>query len=226
MSNADLILLTPMLLGAQCVITLVLQKGEICPGQRGRLHKVLPAIGVLWLAVTSIAMPAVLVGVAIFYFYSKVNTGKTKDKGPIWLLYLANGLAVTFVAMQFKQYQSTAAYLSWFCFVSLLGASFANLLLLLARSRLEAFHRVLPISGVVSGMLMAILISVQVYSVDESLLENMMMNVLFGFALMVSGLVIWCWHLLSTVSARKLQLVSVLMLLLGACFSFQPLLQI
>ena len=43
----------PMLFGAQALLTLLLIKGDICPGQRGRLHKMLPSIGILWLAVAS-----------------------------------------------------------------------------------------------------------------------------------------------------------------------------
>ncbi len=90
----------PMLLGAQLVLTLVLVKGDICPGQRGRIHKLLPAIGLMWMAVSSIEIAAFLVVFAIFYFYSKVQTGKTRDAGPLWVLYLADGLAVSFVAIQ------------------------------------------------------------------------------------------------------------------------------
>lgn len=54
-------------------LTLVLVK-EICPGQRGRIHKVLPALAVLWLAVASIKIEAFLVVFALFYFYSQVQT--------------------------------------------------------------------------------------------------------------------------------------------------------
>ncbi len=88
-----------MLLGAQIILTLVLVKGEICPGQRGRIHKVLPAIGVLWLAVASVKIEAFMIVAAIFYFYSQVQTKKTRDEGPLWVLYLANGLSIAYVAI-------------------------------------------------------------------------------------------------------------------------------
>mgnify|MGYP001023231339 CR=1 FL=1 len=61
---------SPMLLGAQILLTLVLVKGNICPGQRGRIHRVLPAIGVLWLAVASLKIEAFLVVFCIFYFFA------------------------------------------------------------------------------------------------------------------------------------------------------------
>ena len=37
-----LVTFPPMLFGAQALLTLLLIKGDICPGQRGRLHKMLP----------------------------------------------------------------------------------------------------------------------------------------------------------------------------------------
>ncbi len=51
----------PMLFGAQALLTLLLIKGDICPGQRGRLHKMLPSIGILWLAVASLRIEAFMV---------------------------------------------------------------------------------------------------------------------------------------------------------------------
>ena len=71
MVESLLVQFAPMLLGAQLILTLILVKGDICPGQRGRIHKMLPAIGVLWLAVASLRIEAFLVVFAIFYFYSQ-----------------------------------------------------------------------------------------------------------------------------------------------------------
>ena len=73
MVESLLVQFAPMLLGAQLILTLILVKGNICPGQRGRIHKMLPAIGVLWLAVASLRIEAFLIVFAIFYFYSQVQ---------------------------------------------------------------------------------------------------------------------------------------------------------
>ncbi|GAL20357.1 hypothetical protein JCM19235_4557 [Vibrio maritimus] len=81
MITAVLTLLAPALAVAMLVLTLILAKGDICPGQRGRIHKLLPAIGILWLAIASLKVEAFLVVFAIFYFYSKVQTGKTRQQG-------------------------------------------------------------------------------------------------------------------------------------------------
>ena len=103
MVESLLVQFAPMLLGAQLILTLILVKGDICPGQRGRIHKILPAIGVLWLAVASLRIEAFLIVFAIFYFYSQVQTKKTRDSGPIWVMYLACGLALSYVAIQVSE---------------------------------------------------------------------------------------------------------------------------
>lgn len=75
-----LAVIAPMLFGAQLILTLILVKGDICPGQRGRIHKILPAIAILWLAVASLKIQAMLVVFAIAYFYSKVQTKRPVTK--------------------------------------------------------------------------------------------------------------------------------------------------
>lgn len=72
----------PMLLGAQLILTLILVKGDICPGQRGRIHKVLPVLAIMWLAVASLKIEAMMVVFAIAYFYSQVQT-KNSGTRPI-----------------------------------------------------------------------------------------------------------------------------------------------
>lgn len=87
----------PMLLGAQCVLLLILLKGNICPGQRGRIHKQLPIIAILWLAISPLFWPLASVSVLIFVFFSQVKVSKTRESGPIWLLQLALGFAIAFI---------------------------------------------------------------------------------------------------------------------------------
>lgn len=71
MATGYLTFLIPALLGAQLVFSLVLTKGEICPGQRGRVHKTLPVLLLGWIIAT-IAQPfAVLPFFSVSFFYSK-----------------------------------------------------------------------------------------------------------------------------------------------------------
>ncbi|WP_159738398.1 hypothetical protein [Vibrio atypicus] len=196
----------PMLLGAQLILTLILIKGDICPGQRGRIHKVLPTIAVLWLAVASLKIEAMMVVFAIAYFYSKVQTKKTRDQGPMWVLYLANGLALSYAAILVGEQTSLAASLNIVVQIPLLGALFAHLLLTIARTRLQAFHRILPVAGVVSAMLMALVILLKAMSIDEQTLMAAIQPLLVGFALMISGIIVWCWHMLASREINKAQL--------------------
>ncbi|CAK4068447.1 hypothetical protein [Vibrio sp. 16] len=213
----------PMLLGAQLILTLILIKGEICPGQRGRIHKVLPALAVMWLAVASLKIEAMMVVFAIAYFYSQVQTKKTRDQGPLWVMYLANGLALSYVAIMIAEQASLAGGINVFVQIALLGALFAHLLLTVARTRLQAFHRILPVSGVISAMLMTLAIAIKAVSLDEPVLMSVLQPLLIGFALMIAAVVVWCWHMLLSREISKPQLGFALAVMLLAVTSNQAL---
>lgn len=203
-------------MGAQLILTLILVKGDICPGQRGRIHKMLPAIAILWLAVASLKIQAMMVVFAIAYFYSQVQTKKTRDQGPLWVMYLANGLALAYVGILAFEQPSIAAGLNVFVQVLLLGALFAHLLLTIARTRLQAFHRILPVSGVVSTMLVTLTVLLASSGLDEQALTNAIQPLLIGFALLLSSVLIWCWHMLMSKEIQKLQLAIALVAMLAA----------
>ncbi|WP_413285924.1 hypothetical protein [Vibrio sp. MA40-2] len=223
MTESLLALLAPMLLGAQLVLTLVLVKGEICPGQRGRVHKLLPAIGVLWLSIVTIKMSAFIVACAIFYFFSKVQISKTRNQGPLWVLYLADLLAFLFVAMQASVLPTVFASIEWVLHISLLGAILAQLLLLIARSRLQAFHRVLPVIGIVSSMSLALVVALHVIGLEQASMDSLYQTILIGLACLLVGSVVWCWHLVTRHTVNKVQLSISLTLLLLAGVQLYPL---
>ncbi|MCF7506688.1 hypothetical protein [Vibrio sp. L3-7] len=222
MVESLLVQFAPMLLGAQLILTLILVKGDICPGQRGRIHKMLPAIGVLWLAVASLRIEAFLIVFAIFYFYSQVQTKKTRDSGPIWVMYLACGLALSYVAIQASEQTTTVGIITTLLLVVLLGSAFGHLLLTIARTRLQAFHRVLPVVGVLTGMFVVLATVLNVYSLSETQLEPVISTLLFSFALLISSIVVWCWHLLFAKTPEKLQLTISLLMLLAAAIGLTP----
>ncbi|MDE1513717.1 MULTISPECIES: hypothetical protein [Vibrio] len=216
MLDSLLSVLAPMLLGAQIIMTLVLVKGEICPGQRGRLHKLLPALLALWLAMASLNLVALLVALTLFYFYSQVQTQKTREQGPLWVLYFTNGFALVYVLMLASQAPVWSASLMVLVSVALLGALFAHLLLSLARSRLQAFQRILPVVGVLAAMLIALCILPYIHGLDENQIGRLVQPILLNLAALIIGCVVWCWHLLSAASANKWQLAAALCLLLKA----------
>lgn len=218
MIQSLLTLFAPMLLGAQLVLTLVLTKGEICPGQRGRIHKLLPALAILWLAIASIQIQAFLVVFALFYFYSQVQTKKTRERGPMWVMYLADGLAAGFVGAQIAGQATGAGMLAMLTMVLLLGGAFAHLLLTVARTRLQAFHRILPFSGVLAAMLIALIVLLHAYSLDEQALAVATQQILVGFAVMLTAIIVWCWHIFTSKTVNKVQLAVALVCVIGSAY--------
>ncbi|NAW56080.1 MULTISPECIES: hypothetical protein [unclassified Vibrio] len=218
MIQSLLTLFAPMLLGAQLVLTLVLTKGDICPGQRGRIHKLLPALAILWLAIASIQIQAFLVVFALFYFYSQVQTKKTRERGPMWVMYLADGLAAGFVGAQIAGQATGAGMLAMLTMVLLLGGAFAHLLLTVARTRLQAFHRILPFSGVVAAMLIALIVLLHAYSLDEQALAVATQQILVGFAVMLTAIIVWCWHIFTSKTVNKVQLAVALVCVIGSAY--------
>ncbi|NRF28520.1 hypothetical protein [Vibrio coralliilyticus] len=206
----------PMLLGAQLILTLILVKGDICPGQRGRIHKVLPVLAIMWLAVASLKIEAMMVVFAIAYFYSQVQTKKTRVQGPLWVMYLANGLALAYVAIGIGEQPDLAAGLNVFVQIILLGALFAHLLLTVARTRLQAFHRILPVTGVISAMLMSLAILLKAFGLEEVVLTQATQPLLIGFALLITSVLIWCWHIIVSKTVNKIQLAVALLTLVSA----------
>lgn len=215
--------MAPMLLGAQILLTLVLIKGDICPGQRGRVHKVLPVLAILWLAVASLKVEAFLVVFALLYFYSQVQTKKTRQEGPLWVMYLADGLALAFVAILIVDAVNVSASLSLFSLIFLLGAILGHLLLTIVRTRLQAFHRLLPVVGIVSAMIATLCIVPYAYQLDAPSLSALTQPLLISFLLLVIGIVAWCWHLLLVKPVNKGQLIVAQGLLLAAATGFHHL---
>ncbi len=206
----------PMLLGVQLLLTLILVKGDICPGQRGRIHKVLPVLAILWLAVAQLKMQAIMVTFAIGYFYTQVQTKKTRDSGPLWAMYLANGLALAFVAIQMTEQPDLASALHLFLQIVLFGGVLAHLLLVIARTRLQAFHRILPFMGVLAAMFTALTVLAKAYGLPKELVDAATHNILFGLSLMISAIVIWCWHLFTDKPVGRVQLFIALSMLLAS----------
>ncbi|WP_241033821.1 hypothetical protein [Vibrio maerlii] len=194
-----------MLFGAQLILTLVLVKGDICPGQRGRVHKMIPLIAFMWMTVVSLKLEALLVVFALTYFFSQVQISKTRDKGPLWALHLANGLGISFVFLN-ANLNSTYTIIFSVLQILWLGAVFGQLMLIVARSRLQAFHRILPVSGIISSTLIVIVTAVYAAGLTDEQIAIIMQPFLIMFALLVLTNVIWCWHLLTRKEVHKVQI--------------------
>ncbi|MFV0574253.1 MAG: hypothetical protein ACK5NC_02335 [Vibrio sp.] len=212
-----------MLFGAQCVLLMVLTKGEICPGQRGRIHKQLPILAVAWLVVSVLYWPLALVGVLIFAFFSQVKVSKTRDAGPLWLLQVALGFALAFNVIFMLGAERPQSLFMLFSMV-FLGAGLSHVLLTIARSRLQAFHRILPVATIVGAMLicLAILWQTQLYSLNY--IHQIMNQLIICFVLILCGCVASSWHLFTQKTITKIQPVCALVLNFAAAATLSSLL--
>ncbi|MCW8329702.1 hypothetical protein MD588_12870 [Photobacterium sp. SDRW27] len=215
MFTGYLTFLIPALLGAQLILTLVLTKGEICPGQRGRVHKTLPVILVGWVLAISSHPVSLLPLLTLGYFTFKVKTGKTRDAGPLPVLYAAN----LFAALSWLMLLPTMSYpqmgLSLMA-VALFGASLAHLLLTQARTRLQAFHRLLPFTGFASAIISVLLMLWLLTGMEESTVQAMTTDVVGALVLLVMSLLVWAGHILLTKKVNRWQLLAASLLLVAS----------
>jgi len=212
MFTGYLTFLIPALLGAQLILTLVLTKGEICPGQRGRVHKTLPVILVGWVLAVGSHPVSLLPLLTLGYFTFKVKTGKTRDSGPLSVLYSADLLAVLSWLMLLPTMSYPQIGLSLMA-VALFGASLAHLLLTQARTRLQAFHRLLPFIGFASAIVSVLLMLWLLLGLDESTVQSMTADVVGSLVLLVLSLLIWAGHILLSKTVNRWQLLAASVLL-------------
>lgn len=215
-TNLTQAFLSPALIGTLSLFILVLTKGEICPGQRGRLHKqLLVCLALLGLCIPNswpVFVPFALVG----FFVSQTKRGKTRDEGPIWALYAS---VITLVFATFYSWPTVTfgSGLYIIVLVALLGASLTHLLMTVARTRLQAFHTILPISGVVSAMVMVLVVLMQAHSHFSEDSDLVVEAILAAFPLLLTAIVVWCWHLFRNAKPNNPQLaIALVSNLLGA----------
>lgn len=207
----------PMLTGAGLILTLILMKGDICPGQRGRIHKTLPVIALGWLLASignGVGLP---VGALLLIYVSRLKTGKTRGSGPLALLVGVNLLAVLALAVQVTGSGSLWIGLTLLTLLPLLGASLAHLLLVWARTRLQAFHKLLPVMGIIAGMSLSLCLIPFGYGLSEAELELRIETILWSFIVMVAAIVVWVWPVVVGNAPSKIQLSHSLVMLLLAC---------
>ncbi|KXF81812.1 hypothetical protein [Enterovibrio coralii] len=199
-------------LGAQLVLTLVLLKGDICPGQRGRLHKVFWFLVAGWGVITPIYPFAALPFISLGIFSLRSKTGKTKLSGPIPVLHLSNAFGVLALVVAMAQ-SGLALSLLMVLQVVLVGAATAHVLLIRARSRLQAFHRILPVAGLVSAMLMAAVLAV----FGSANVTGAVIQYIVGcMGLVLVGTLIWASHLFRQAAPSLLQVMAAFACIFGA----------
>ncbi|CAM3947377.1 hypothetical protein [Vibrio neonatus] len=201
-------ILLPMTIGALAVLIIALLKGEICPGQRGRLHRQIPIIACLFF-VSGGAMPVFVIPAALLVYFSvQSKTGKTRDSGPIFLLWLAllSSLMLWLASIVNNQSLFLAGSLSLaISELVFLGAVLAHVLMIRAKTRLQAFHTLLPVAGVISLMLVVVSVLIQAYWVWPSDTKWVLNAIICAFSALILAVFAWCWHLFRSSTAHILQ---------------------
>jgi len=87
------------------------------------------------------------------------------------------------------------------------------LLLTQSRTRLQAFHRILPAAGLVSAILSVLLFSGQLYSVPQAQVESQLLMICGALLLLITAQVVWAGHIVLARPVKVWQLSGVLFLL-------------
>ena len=144
---------------AQLISLLVFYKGEICPGQRGRLIKVNLAFALywgVWLVMSllpnhhyTLANVMSVCGLSVVYFIWKQPKAEKLRNSFLLMAALVAGLGVLSYLMLFSVLP-LAAFAEYNPIAPILtGVILANLTLVIARSRLQGFIALLPLAMIV-----------------------------------------------------------------------------
>ncbi|OOF56432.1 hypothetical protein [Rodentibacter myodis] len=146
-------------LTAQLITLLVFYKGEICPGQRGRLIQAnLPfalywAVGLILSLLpnshNTLANVMSVCGLSVVYFIWKQPKQEKLRNSFLLMAALVAGLGMLsyFMALSLLPFSTFAQYNP--VALILLGVVLANLMLVIARSRLQGFIALLPLAMIV-----------------------------------------------------------------------------
>lgn len=175
------------------VMTLVLWKGQICPGQRRRLMRQGKGLTLLWIitlvcGTVSLENSVLILMVAvagITFEYSRHQPVRARSA------LLTSGLASALAMMTALLVLPLKVVL----LISMLtsGAAIAQLLMISARCRLQAFYRILPATGFI-GILIACGEAVRTALSDKLISVEYVQYATSGALLMlVAAFVIWVW---------------------------------
>ncbi|MDP2532488.1 hypothetical protein Q8W16_10415 [Photobacterium damselae subsp. piscicida] len=150
---------------------------------------------------------------SVSFFTVKVKTGKTRDAVPIKALYGADVLVAFCWLLLLSSMTLAQTGLSLVSIV-LFGALVGHLLLTQARTRLQAFHKILPFAGFVSGILAVLCLCAHMMTLSEQQVSQLTGSFIAALVLLVAGLLVWVGHILLHKTVNKWQLLVALALLI------------
>lgn len=186
------------------IICLILKYGQLCPGQHSRIQGELITI---WTVLFVSIMMAFETQLPLFVLIVGVIGGVYGMLLSIWQGKLPNKRAIPDAAIYgalfpLGIYAVGVLYYQQSLFIVLptivTGSVLAQLLLVKAKHRLDAFNRLLPAIGVVMSVIsLGVLAYLLVSQPDMSVLEAVLNNVYWFFGFLLIGLSLWLLPLFS-----------------------------
>jgi len=183
---------------ALAIICIILKYGQLCPGQHSRIQGELITLWtVLFVAImigaetTTSTWVLVIGGLGgVYGILLSIWQGKLPNKRAI----PDKAIYASLVPIGLYSMAVIAQQPSWFVLLPMLitGGVLANLLLVKARHRLEAFNRLLPFSGIFFTMLSLVIVSLLIYVGGEALFNSdMQRDMMWALGFLVLGVGLW-----------------------------------
>lgn len=180
------------LIGAQAILTLALCKGDICPGQRGRLHAQFIILNIIGYILSFLYLPShpflFISQLCLSFFIFKNKKGKTSTSHFKYFLYLSNfiNLAITLFIYSRLHLPQVFILLTQICIT---GGLLASVLMRYARSRLTHFIALLPYVSLIFSMIL--IINIAIMHLHYQPLNHQLISLCIGLILLLLALFTW-----------------------------------
>ncbi len=180
------------LTGAQAILTLALVKGDICPGQRGRLHTqfiILNATGyILSFIHWSSSIFLFISQLCLSFFIFKNKKRKTNTSYFKFSLFLSNVINLTLALfICYQLYLPQAFILISQLFIT--GGLLASLLMRNSRSRLTHFMALMPYIGLFFSIIL--IINIAIMHIHYQPLSHQIIILCLGLISLLLALFFW-----------------------------------
>ncbi len=197
------------IVGTQLLLTLILANGDICPGQINRLNKLFKYLSLAWLITLPSniyhAIPMVSTWVFTYLTLRKEEKRPRKISTSYAFIYLSASNILSMILLLllfFEDANLSALYLSQFI---LLGCTTTQTCLSIAKSRLQAFHKILPVTCIFAVILLSLNVIYQNF-IHHELLVNKTDLFFISYFFIIMGSMLSIIHMLRQTSPSTLQL--------------------
>ncbi len=180
------------LTGAQAILTLALFKGDICPGQRGRLHTQFIILNIIGYLLFFIYLPSSLFlflsQLSLSFFILKNKKKKTSTSHFKSSLYLSNIINLALILFICSRLYFPQAFIL-IAQVFIIGSLLASVLMRYARSRLKHLMALMPYTGLIFSILL--IINIAMIHLYYQPLNHQIIILCTGLMLLLLSLFLW-----------------------------------